>query len=129
MIPMHPAPERDLMAHGYDLWCLGHIHAPFERVDGPILAVMPGIPQPRHSGERNGGTVTFVSLGEGTPEFERRAIGHLGFSECALDLSACADQQEVLRSLGRRVDVRASAGTRYGGAPARHFGSPTGQNW
>lgn len=97
--PYAPCAERDLMAHGYDLWCLGHIHAPFERVDGSILAVMPGIPQPRHFGERNGGTVTFVLLGEGTPEFERRAIGHLGFSECALDLSACADQQEVLRSL------------------------------
>ncbi len=97
--PYAPCAERDLMAHGYDLWCLGHIHAPFERVDGPVLAVMPGIPQPRHFGERNGGTVTFVSLGEGTPEFERRAIGRLGFTECALDLSACADQQEVLRSL------------------------------
>lgn len=97
--PYAPCAKRDLMAHGYDLWCLGHIHAPFERVDGPVLVVMPGIPQPRHFGERNGGTVTFVLLGEGTPEFERRAIGHLGFSECALDLSACADQQEVLRSL------------------------------
>jgi len=97
--PYAPCAERDLMAHGFDLWCLGHIHAPFERVDGPVLAVMPGIPQPRHFGERNGGTATFVSLGEGRPEFERRAIGHLGFSECSLDLSTCADQQEVLRSL------------------------------
>ncbi len=97
--PYAPCAERDLMAYGYDLWCLGHIHAPFERADGPVLAVMPGIPQPRHFGERNGGTVTIVSVGEGTSEFERRAIGQLGFSECALDLSACADQQEVLRSL------------------------------
>ena len=97
--PYAPCSERNLMAHGFDLWCLGHIHAPFERVDGPVLAVMPGIPQPRHFGERNGGTVTLVSLDEGTPEFERRAIGHLGFSECALDLRACSDQQEVLRSL------------------------------
>ena len=97
--PYAPCAERDLMAHGYDLWCLGHIHAPFERVDGPVLAVMPGIPQPRHFGERNGGSVTLVSLSEGSPEFERRAIGHLGFSECALDLRTCSDQQEVLRSL------------------------------
>ncbi|SLN39031.1 putative metallophosphoesterase YhaO [Roseovarius gaetbuli] len=97
--PYAPCTERELMAHGFDLWCLGHIHAPFERVDGPVLAVMPGIPQPRHFGERNGGTVTLVSLGEGAPEFERRVIGHLGFSECSLDLSTCSDQQEVLRSL------------------------------
>ena len=97
--PYAPCAEQDLMAHGYDLWCLGHIHAPFERVDGPVLAVMPGIPQPRHFGERNGGTVTFVSLGEGAPQFERRAVGSLSFSERALDLSACSDQQEVLRNL------------------------------
>lgn len=97
--PYAPCSERDLMAHGFDLWCLGHIHAPFERLDGPVLAIMPGIPQPRHFGERKGGTVTLVSLGDGTPEFERRAIGRLGFSECSLDLSACSDQQEVLRNL------------------------------
>lgn len=97
--PYAPCAERDLMAHGFDLWCLGHIHAPFERRDGPVLAVMPGIPQPRHFGERSGGTVTLVTLGEGVPEFERRAIGHLGFCDCALDLSACSDQQEVLRRL------------------------------
>ncbi|WP_442108358.1 metallophosphoesterase family protein [Pseudorhodobacter sp. W20_MBD10_FR17] len=97
--PYAPCAERDLMAHGFDLWCLGHIHAPFERIDGPVLAVMPGIPQPRHFGERSGGTVTFVTLGEGTPAFERRAIGHLGFSECTVDLSDCSDQQEVLRGL------------------------------
>ncbi|WP_338023239.1 DNA repair exonuclease [Aliiroseovarius subalbicans] len=97
--PYAPCAEADLMAHGFDLWCLGHIHAPFERVDGPVLAVMPGIPQPRHFGERNGGTVTFVSLDKRAPEFERRAVGRLGFSECSLDLSACSDQQEVLRNL------------------------------
>ncbi|AUR01503.1 metallophosphoesterase family protein [Phaeobacter inhibens] len=97
--PYAPCSERDLMAHGFDLWCLGHIHAPFERLDGPALVIMPGIPQPRHFGERKGGTVTLVSLGDGSPEFERRPIGRLGFSECSLDLSDCSDQQEVLRNL------------------------------
>ena len=97
--PYAPCAERDLMAHGYELWCLGHIHAPFERVDGSVLAVMPGIPQPRHFGERDGGSVTLVSLEQSPPVFERRAIGRLGFMECKLDLSACNDQQEVVRKL------------------------------
>lgn len=124
--PYAPCSERDLMAHGFDLWCLGHIHAPFERLDGPVLAIMPGIPQPRHFGERKGGTVTLVSLGDGSPEFERRAIGRLGFSECSLDLSACSDQQEVLRNLrdaflavqvpGRDMAVRLSATSDQHGA-------------
>ena len=53
--PYAPCSEQDLLAHGYDIWCLGHIHAPFERTSGPVLAVMPGIPQPRHFGELTGG--------------------------------------------------------------------------
>ena len=94
--PYAPCSERDLMAHGYDLWCLGHIHSPFERASGPVLIVMPGIPQPRHFGERFGGSVAIVTLGDGAPILERRSVGHLRFVETELDLSSCADQQEIL---------------------------------
>ena len=114
--PYAPCAERDLMAHGFDLWCLGHIHAPFDRISGGVAAVMPGIPQPRHFGERGGGTVALVTLGDGAPVIDRRVIGHLGFTTAAVDLTDCADQQEVLRSLraaltaaqvpGRDVAVR-----------------------
>ncbi|WP_286201061.1 DNA repair exonuclease [Labrenzia sp. 5N] len=97
--PYAPCSEQDLMAHGYDLWCLGHIHAPFERTSGPVLAVMPGIPQPRHFGERTGGTVAIVELDDDTPKIERHHVGHLRFTECALDLSQCSDVQEVLSTL------------------------------
>lgn len=94
--PYAPCSEQDLMAHGYDLWCLGHIHAPFERSSGPVLAVMPGIPQPRHFGERFGGSVAIVTLGEGAPVLDRRNVGHLRFVETLLDLTDCADQSEIL---------------------------------
>ena len=97
--PYAPCSAADLMAHGFDLWCLGHIHAPFERIDGPVLAVMPGIPQPRHFGERNGGSVTLVTLTDDAPRFERRTVGHLAFAECAVDLTSCADQTDVMRCL------------------------------
>lgn len=94
--PYAPCSEQDLMAHGYDLWCLGHIHAPFERRSGSVLAVMPGIPQPRHFGERFGGSVAIVTLGEGAPVLEHRNVGHLRFVEAVLDLTDCADQSEIL---------------------------------
>lgn len=97
--PYAPCAEQDLMAHGYDLWLLGHIHAPFERKSGSVLAVMPGIPQPRHFGERFGGSVALVTLGSGPPELERRDIGHLRFTQTTLDLTECADQAEVLHLL------------------------------
>ena len=94
--PYAPCSERDLMAHGYDLWCLGHIHAPFERTSGSVMGVMPGIPQPRHFGERFGGSVAIVTLGEGAPVLERRNVGHLRFVETMLDLTDCADQSEIV---------------------------------
>jgi len=94
--PYAPCSEQDLLAHGYDLWCLGHIHVPFERTSGPVLAVMPGIPQPRHFGERFGGSVAIVTLGEGVPVLERRNVGHLRFMETLLDLTDCTDQSEIL---------------------------------
>jgi DNA repair exonuclease SbcCD nuclease subunit len=97
--PYAPCSEPDLMAHGYDLWCLGHIHSPFERRSGTVLAVMPGIPQPRHFGERLGGSVAIVTLGQGAPMLEQRAVGHLRFVEAKLDLTECEDQSDVLRVL------------------------------
>ena len=102
--PYAPCFEQDLMEHGYDLWCLGHIHAPFERSSGSVLAVMPGIPQPRHFGERTGGTVAIVELGDGTLEFERHQVGHLRFVECPLDLTDCSDAPEILRLLRTELE-------------------------
>lgn len=97
--PYAPCTEQDLLAHGYDLWCLGHIHAPFERTSSSVLAVMPGIPQPRHFGERTGGTVAIVELDDDKPKIERHHVGHLRFTECTLDLSQSSDVQEVLSTL------------------------------
>ncbi|MEM7530164.1 MAG: DNA repair exonuclease [Pseudomonadota bacterium] len=119
--PYAPCSEPDLMAHGYDLWCLGHIHAPSERHADGCLAVMPGIPQPRDFGERAGGSVTLVDLGPDGPRFERRAVARLVFREKHLDLDACETQQEVFTLMrdtlsalgqdGRAVAVRLIAAT------------------
>ncbi len=98
--PYAPCSEQDLLAHGYDLWCLGHIHMPFERRSGSALAVMPGIPQPRHYGERYGGSVAVITLGDGVPQLEHRDVGHLRFIEAKLDLTECGDQAEALDHIG-----------------------------
>lgn len=98
--PYAPCAEADLMGFGYDLWCLGHIHAPFERRAGDVLAVMPGIPQPRHFGERRGGKVALVTLDPGAPPaLEWRPVARLGFALARLDLSAAPDQTAVAAAL------------------------------
>ena len=128
--PYAPCAGADLLAHGYDLWCLGHIHAPFTRADGPALAVMPGIPQPRHFGERAGGAVALVTLGQGAPDCRMLPVSSLAFAARTADLTACTDQQEVLRTLraameaaqqpGRDVALRLSVtSTRHDTATAR----------
>ncbi len=98
--PYAPCSEQDLFAHGYDIWCLGHIHMPFERTSGSMVAIMPGIPQPRHYGERFGGSVAVVTLGDGAPQVARRDVGHLRFVEAKLDLTECVDQSDVLDVIG-----------------------------
>ena len=63
------------------------------------MAIMPGIPQPRHFGERFGGRVAIVTLGDGPPESEYREVGHLRFLEAELDLTDCVDQLEILEAI------------------------------
>lgn len=97
--PYAPCSEADLMEHGFQLWCLGHIHAPFECVSTGTLAVMPGIPQPRDFGEIAGGSVTLVNLAPEGPVFERRQVCKLAFARLELDLDACATQEQVYTHL------------------------------
>ncbi|MBG6143970.1 DNA repair exonuclease SbcCD nuclease subunit [Labrenzia sp. EL_142] len=103
--PYAPCSKKDLMAHGYDLWCLGHIHAPFEHIAGSVLAVMPGIPQPRHFRERTGGTVALVELGHETPAINRYEVGQLVFAESVMDLSECSDVPEILTELRTGLQI------------------------
>ncbi len=101
--PYAPCSKQDLLAHGYDLWCLGHIHLPSTHAAGDVLAVMPGIPQPRHFGERFGGSVAMVTLGDDAPELVMQSVGHLRFLETTLDLTHCADQSEVITLLANAL--------------------------
>lgn len=101
--PYAPCSKQDLLAHGYDLWCLGHIHLPSTHAAGDVLAVMPGIPQPRHFGERFGGSVAMVTLGDDAPELVMQSVGHLRFLETTLDLTHCADQSEVITLLANTL--------------------------
>lgn len=94
-----PCSESDLLAHGYDLWCLGHIHAPFERGDHTVRAVMPGIPQPRHIGERHGGKVALVTLSDTGSNLEWRSVAKLVFVQSELDLSKADESASVMDTL------------------------------
>ncbi len=97
--PYAPCSSKDLLAHGYDVWCLGHIHAPIEHKNDSTLIVMPGIPQPRHIGEQHGGFVNLVCIDDGTTTSKQIKVGGLTFTECHVNLSDCEDQAEVYQRL------------------------------
>ena len=116
-----PCSVADLVGHGYDLWCLGHIHKPMVHEASGRVLIMPGIPQPRDFGERFGGAVYRVDLGPGGVTYEARPVGTLAFCEVELDLDAGATQDQVftlvqttlaaLAEPGRDMAVRLRAAT------------------
>jgi len=70
---------------------------------------MPGIPQPRHIGERHGGFVNLVSIDDGITCSEQIKVGQLAFVERHLDLGDCHDQTQVYKTFlstmeGERID-------------------------
>lgn len=94
-----PCTSEELKSHGYDLWVLGHVHAGFIDTLGSVPVVMPGIPQPRKFEERSGGSVVLAEIGEGAASFRCHQVGKIEFVECNMDLSGCADDQEVTQAL------------------------------
>ncbi|MEM8591530.1 MAG: DNA repair exonuclease [Pseudomonadota bacterium] len=96
--PYAPCSEADLIGHGYDLWCLGHIHAPFVRRSDASLVVMPGIPQPRHFGERRGGQVALIDLGA-EPSLTLHSVAVLRFEDATISLDGAATSSEALAAL------------------------------
>ena len=94
-----PCKLEELKSHGYDLWVLGHVHAGFIDTLGSVPVVMPGIPQPRKFEERLGGSVVLAEIGEGTASFRCHQVSKIKFTECNVDLSGCADEQELTQAL------------------------------
>jgi len=95
--PYAPCSEADLLAHGYDLWCLGHIHKPTSRIEEGKAWVMPGIPQPRHFGERHGGQIAFCTVAPGDVQVETHSIAQLFFVEAGVETGPDAHPDDQIR--------------------------------
>lgn len=104
-----PCALRDLLAHGFDYWGLGHIHQRTVHAERPALVVMPGTPQGRHVNEAGAKSVTLLSIADdrGLHQAER-AVAPVEFARVAVDLSGLEERGalrgRVEAALGQALD-------------------------
>jgi len=128
--PYAPCAEADLLAHGYDYWALGHIHARREIRGETCLAVMPGIPQGRHVREPGRGSATLATVVAGQVRAEVVPIARLAFETREVALGGAATQGAALAALDAALraaraedhDVAVRLVLRDAGAPAAEAG-------
>ena len=105
--PYAPCATSDLLAHGYDYWALGHIHARFERRSDSAVAVMPGIPQGRSIREPGRGSVTLVDCDGTGVQVSAVPIAKLAFVQGDVDLGSCTTQAEMIAALAQALGAAA----------------------
>ena len=99
--PYAPCSAADLVATGFDYWCLGHIHRREIHHRSPYV-VMPGMPQGRDMGETGEKSVTLVHVDDhGTATVETRPTGNTRFERIAVDL----DGVSAWRDFNRRIST------------------------
>lgn len=84
---------------GYDYWALGHVHA-FEVVSEDPYVVFPGNIQGRNIRETGPKGAVLVSVGDGrVTGLERLVVDRARFEKLDVDVSACNDQNALLREV------------------------------
>ena len=95
-----PCKVDQLHAKGYDYWALGHVHE-YEKWEGASTIVFPGNLQGRHvreTGRKGAVCVTVDDAGHTT--VDRIYLDILRWESLCVDVSACADIDDVARSVG-----------------------------
>lgn len=105
-----PCAVGDLVDHGFDYWCLGHVHKRAVHNETPHV-VMPGMPQGRNIGEAGPKSVTLVHVGDDrSVECAERPVNVAQFERVKVNLAGAEEPREMARRIGERLDeLRASA--------------------
>jgi DNA repair exonuclease SbcCD nuclease subunit len=85
-----------LVAHGYDYWALGHVHAR-EVLHSEPWIVFPGNLQGRHAREVGPKGATLVTVEDGRiQDVEHRVLDTVRWSACAVDATNAASPDDVV---------------------------------
>ncbi len=148
-----PCGVSELVATGFDYWCLGHVHRREVHSESPFV-VMPGMPQGRHIGEAGLKSVTIVHVGDdGAVDCAPRPVNVAQFERAIIGLAGVAESRGMARRIGEALErLRAGVDTEHlvvrleltGGTPlnwrlrrepelveteARHRAGVTGNTW
>ena len=107
-----PCSVRDLVAHGFDYWALGHIHQRRIYNENPFI-VMPGIPQGRDIGESGPKSVTIVEVSDESMRIDERFVADSEFRRVKVDLTDIAEWPRILEKIQKTLEeVQNDAKTR-----------------
>ena len=106
-----PCSVRDLVDHGFNYWCLGHVHKRRVHARSPCTVVMPGIPQGRDINKAGPKSVTLATVGDdGEITIEERITSIAQFERVSVDATGLSDWTDVLRTVEVALgDARAAA--------------------
>ena len=99
-----PCAVGDLVDHGFDYWCLGHVHKRAVHNETPHV-VMPGMPQGRDIREAGPKSVTLVHVGDDrSVECMERPVNVAQFERVKVNLAGAEEPREMARRIGERLD-------------------------
>ena len=111
-----PCSVRDLVGHGFNYWCLGHVHKRQVHARSPCTVVMPGIPQGRDINEAGPKSVTLATVGDdGEIMIEERITSIAQFERVPVDVTGLSDWTDLLRA------VEVALGDARGAAVSDHL--------
>ncbi len=99
-----PCAVRDLVDHGFDYWCLGHVHKREVHHENPHIT-MPGMPQGRYIDEAGPKSVTLVHIGDDrSVECTEHPVNVAQFERVEVDLAGAEEPREMARRVGETLD-------------------------
>ena len=102
--PYAPCAVRDLVDHGFDYWCLGHVHKREVHHENPYV-VMPGMPQGRYIDEAGPKSATLVHVADdGAVECTERPVNVAQFERVPVDLSGVDDRRDMADRIGAALE-------------------------
>ncbi len=100
-----PCSMEELRARGYQYWALGHVHE-YAVWPGDVFVVFPGNLQGRNIRETGARGAVMVNVdATGRIEVERLLVDVLRWHRLAVDVSACASFDEVVRAIGGGLEA------------------------
>lgn len=102
--PYAPCAVGDLVDHGFDYWCLGHVHKREVHHENPHV-VMPGMPQGRYIDEAGPKSATLVDVkDDGAVECTERPVNVAQFERVSVDLSGVDDRRDMADRIGAALE-------------------------